>query len=395
MLIIRTGLQGHGKTLNTIKEVDLSAKAQDRPVYYHNVTDLKPELLKASWFPFDDPLLWYELPDNAIIVVDEAQGSIEHPMFGVRDPRKEVPLHCSHFEIMRKKGHEVHLITQDPRFLDVHVRRLCNKHIHYWRIFGSTKVSRFELPRVHNDVEKIQSVKEADRTIIGLDKNYFGVYSSAKAKHHFKFKPSKKAIYFAVSLLVTIYLCWHAYSRYTEARAATTLTAESAGQSVKDLAQSVLPGITPDESEQPLTSEQYIAQRTPRISGAPASAPLYDELTKPVAYPKTFCVSSQDPEVYARRREVMQSGVIKGKETVCQCYTQQGTRVNTDLEYCLTAVERGIFDPAVPDRGSQLNQQSQRSEPLPQGMASAAPEPRQQQGSAVRVVPYEKGRFLW
>ena len=94
MLIIRTGLQGHGKTLNTIKEVDLSAKAQDRPVYYHNVTDLKPELLKASWFPFDDPLLWYELPDNAIIVVDEAQGSIEHPMFGVRDPRKEVPLHC-------------------------------------------------------------------------------------------------------------------------------------------------------------------------------------------------------------------------------------------------------------------------------------------------------------
>ena len=183
MLYIRTGLQGHGKTLNTIKEVDTSAKQQDRPVYYHNVTDLKPDKLQAHWYHFDDPHLWYELPENSIIVVDEAQG-----WFGVRDPRKEVPRYASEFEIMRKKGHEVHLITQDPRFIDVHVRRLCNKHIHYWRIFGSAKLSRYEMERCVNEVEKLASNKEATRTFPTLDKRYFGVYTSAKAGHHFKFK---------------------------------------------------------------------------------------------------------------------------------------------------------------------------------------------------------------
>jgi len=130
-LILRTGLPGNGKTLNTIKEVDLKAKAEGRVVYYHNVAGLDPSKLSAQWYEFDDPLKWYELPNDSIIVIDEAQGNESQPMFGVRDPRKPVPPHVSAFETVRHKGHEVHLITQDPRFIDVHIRRLCNLHIHF------------------------------------------------------------------------------------------------------------------------------------------------------------------------------------------------------------------------------------------------------------------------
>ena len=72
MLVFRTGLMGHGKTLNAIKEIDGKAKAEGRPVYYHNVNGLKPERLKAQWYAFEDPHKWYELPDNSIVLIDEA-----------------------------------------------------------------------------------------------------------------------------------------------------------------------------------------------------------------------------------------------------------------------------------------------------------------------------------
>ena len=65
-LVIRTGLQGNGKTLNTIKEVDLKAHAEGRTVYYCNITGFEPghPVIKANWVPFDDPTKWYELPEN-------------------------------------------------------------------------------------------------------------------------------------------------------------------------------------------------------------------------------------------------------------------------------------------------------------------------------------------
>ena len=397
MLYIRTGLQGHGKTLNTIKEVDQSAKAQDRPVYYHNVTDLDPSKLQASWFEFDDPLKWYELPENSIIVVDEAQGDKERPMFGVRDPRKEVPLHVSRFETMRKGGYEVHLITQDPRFIDVHARRLCNKHIHYWRIFGSSKVSRYELERVYNEVEKINSQKDASRTIISLDKRYFGVYTSAQAGHHFKFKPSKKALGFAALVLVAGYFIFRAYDLVrgdTDSPAdAPQEQSQPIGEQVGNIARSLIPGITPGVPTADINPIDYAAQRAPRIANLPASAPIYDELTKPQSFPRLYCMSSTDPNTYAREFSRMASAVVNGKPTVCQCYTQQGNRVQTDFSFCAQVVENGYFDPSIPDRGQQAYAQQQQAQlqpnQPPKDFAPSEPRP------TVTVVPYEKGQFLW
>jgi zona occludens toxin len=86
MLVIRTGKPGHGKTLNTIREVDQKALAEGRVVYFHNINGLKPETLQAQWFEFEDPEKWYELPKDSIVVIDEAQG-----WFGARDPRARPP----------------------------------------------------------------------------------------------------------------------------------------------------------------------------------------------------------------------------------------------------------------------------------------------------------------
>lgn len=396
-LIIRTGLQGHGKTLNTIKEVDTKAFKEGRPVYFHNITDLEPSKLKADWFPFDDPHKWYELPNDAIIVVDEAQG-----FFPVRDPRKEVPEYASRFEIMRKQGHEVHLITQDPRFIDVHVRRLCGSHIHYNRVFGSSNVARYQCERVVNEVEKLPTNKTADRTIIKLDKNYFGVYSSAQAQHHFKFKPSKKALFFVVAAVVTVWLCYRVYDRmYAEDQLAEAeqpaeqASSLSKATSLATDAMGALLGPAAQVEDKPITKAQYLASLEPRITDVPSTAPIYDSLTQPQTHPRLFCVLSTDPAL-VDRTDAPRSDV-DGVPTTCQCYTQQATRVETSFGFCLNAVNRGYFDntrPAYAAAGLQGGSMASPSGPavFP---SSGSLQPHPSQAPYVDVVEYEKGQFLW
>lgn len=392
-LTIRTGLQGNGKTLNTIKEVDLQAKKEGRVVYYHNVTDLDPSKLQAHWYEFDDPQLWFDLPPDSIIVIDEAQGdpSDGKHWFGSRDPRAAIPAHISRFATMRKQGHEVHLITQDPRMLDVHARRLCNCHVHYWRIFGSSQVSRYEMPRVKDDVEKLSNFKDASRTTVTLDKRYFGVYTSAQAKHHFKFKPSRKLIVILFVFVVAAVLFYRAYdmifggaapapasaSVAAAAAAAAPGATDAVGQAVA-AAKTLLPGIAPTEAaKKPQTKAEWLADRIPRVPDDPASAPIYDELTKPQTYPRLSCVASRDQELLGRASHRMQVRKIEGQLLGCQCYTQQGSRYQTSFGYCLNVVQNGYFDHARPDPGSMVagDEKLQPSAPAAAPVAAVAAAP--------------------
>ncbi len=358
MLYFRTGKPGHGKTLNTIREIDDKAHRERRLVYFHNVTGLKPERLQASWFPFDDPHDWFNLPPNSIIVIDEAQG-----FFPVRDPRQKVPEYVSRFELIRKAGHEVHLVTQDPRYIDVHLRRLANGHIHYWRVFKSTQVLRFESEAVIEAVEKKASFKDVDKRAIKLDARFFGVYDSinANAVHHFKFKPPIKMV-LAVALIVGVSIfVFRVYSTYSQRSAtlaspdtAAAPTASPASGPVAQAVSAVTHAITGTPTGPAATGSavasrvEYFSTRVPRIQNVPASAPVYDKLTEPVAYPKLLCIATEDPELVKRRpaKSVAKNG------SACQCYTQQGNRLNVSPGFCLAIVRDGYFDPAVSDRGT-------------------------------------------
>ncbi|WP_371364559.1 zonular occludens toxin domain-containing protein [Pseudomonas sp. QL9] len=397
MLYIRTGKPGHGKTLNTIREVDAKAKAEGRVVYFHNVAGLKPEKLDAAWFEFDDPLKWYELPHDAIIVVDESQG-----WFGVRDPRNRPPEHITRFETMRHQGHEVHLVTQDPRYIDVHLRRLCNGHIHYWRVFKSQQLLRFESEVVIESVEKKTSFKDADKTVLKLDKKYFGVYSSTQAKHHFSFKPPKKMILALAVIIGAGFLVYRAYERYqqgskpAEAEASSTKPGEDKGV-VDQVKSSVGALITPSGGNEakPLTAAQYLERRTPRVPDVPSSAPVYDQLTQPVSHPRVYCLSTTDPRLVARRP---QATVKDGKS--CQCYTQQGSKFATSFDFCMSVAQDGYFDPSIPDRGTGpdgalAQRQPQPGQPLPDNTANPTGSGEDFGGPRVTVIPHQKGEFLW
>ena len=394
MLYIRTGKPGHGKTLNTIREVDEKALKEGRTVYYFNINGLKPELLKASWFEFEDPHKWHELPNDSIVVVDEAQG-----WFGQRDPRVRPPEHITRFETMRHNGFEVHLITQDPRYLDVHLRRLCNGHVHYWRVFKSSQLLRFESEAVIEKVEVKSSFKDADKKTVRLDKKYFGVYTSTNAQHHFQFKAPKKMVLAVLALVAAGFMVFRAYSRYEEARAEKLETADAPSmvEQVKEGVGSLINPAAALTKREPQTLEKYLADRTPRIPDLPSSAPIYDELTQPQTYPKLSCFMSSDEGYIERNSKRFRVTRAADKAYICECYTQQGTHYKTKFSFCKNTVEHGYFDPAKPDPQPQQNTAlANRNAPPPeleQAVSKAvesAPK-----GTTVVVVPYEKGRFLW
>jgi zona occludens toxin len=389
MLTIRTGIMGHGKTLNTIKEVDQQAVEESRPVYYHNVTDLDPSKLKGQWFEFEDPLKWYDLPENAIIVIDEAQNC----GFRSHDPRKGVPEHLSRFELMRKGGHHVHLITQDPRFLDTHCRRLCTQHIHYLRIFGSQKLSRYEMQRVYETVEKITTFKDADFKIISLDKKFFGVYTSAKANHHFKFKPSKKFIIACVGLLFIGGIVFRAADRLYGDKEVKASSEPTIVGHVTDTANSAITGFlanaVPGSTDRQVPTIDYAQAHQPRLENLPSSAPIYDDLTKPQTFPRLNCLSSTDPSVVDSGRHP--TGMYNGVKASCTCYTQQGTRISAGFQTCMNASQYGYFDHTLPDPASH-RQASFNHAQQPQHHSSFSPPPQLEQHHETRVTVIPESR---
>lgn len=67
-----------------------------------------------------------------------------------------------------------------------------------------------------------------------------------------------------------------------------------------------------------------MASYVPRVDGLQYTAPAYDELTKPVRVPvPAACVR------------------IRGE---CECWTQQGTRLETTPQVCEQVVKRGFFE---------------------------------------------------
>lgn len=340
MFVLRTGLQGNGKTLNTIKEVDIKAASEGRVVYYHNIRGFNPraEVLQAEWVEFDNPLEWHLLPNNSIIVIDEAQT-----FFRGRKQGAQVPEYASALETMRHRGHELHCITQAPALIDIHFRKLCNSHIHYVRGHKGKVIKRWEFQQVNSEVERKDTFTNGESSRIVLDKRYFGVYESVAqgSSHHFKFKPPKALWVFIGACLFIVFGAVYFYNKRIAPSAEPVALTPDVQRSAP--VQTGAPVVQSD----PL--EAYVSARTPRLADVPSSAPIYDELTKPVAYPKLSCLMSSDPSYIERnsRFRVINAG---SKSYICECFTQQGTWHKTTFSFCQNVVANGYFDPAIPDR---------------------------------------------
>ena len=343
MLHLVTGVPGAGKTLNTIKAVTENKDYEGRPVFYHGIKDLK----RPDWHELDDDEAkdWMSLPNGAIVIYDEAQG-----IFPQRSYTKEVPEHIAALNTHRHGGYDIYLITQHPKLVDVNARRLVGLHQHYDRRFGQRRINRFTWQKA-GDPGDYHSKQEAVSDSVVLDKKYFGQYHSAEIHTHKRRYPLKvvAAVGFFACLPVVY---WFGISQLNlpDQDEPELLDLDVSSDALADL----LPG-TGNGLGQVVSGNPWIAY-IPRIEGLPHTAPIYDELTKPVAYPRYQCMYRS-----SRRQD-------------CRCYTQQATRLDIPIATCLEIVDRGLFDPALPDldsRESQRGTEADRHRRAPARVPSA------------------------
>jgi hypothetical protein len=146
---------------------------------------------------FDDPKTWFQLPKTSIILMDEAQQYF--PPRGVNSRNPVVPDHIGKFETHRHDGFDVHIITQDPKLIDVNVRRLVGRHVHFYNPTGGERVTRYQNPKAF-DPDQWHDKQACEKSLIRREKAFYGVYWSAEIHTH-KFKVPKFVWYF-LGLLV-------------------------------------------------------------------------------------------------------------------------------------------------------------------------------------------------
>lgn len=316
MITLQTGLPGSGKTLYTLATVNAKSIAENRPVFYDGIADLN----LPNWTKIDAEK-WYECPPNSLIVIDECQR-----IFRPRTISKDVPLYVSELETHRHKGLDLWMITQHPMLADSALRRLSGKHIHAVRPFGFQGASLHEWPSVRENCDKSAGRADSIKTKWGYDKKMFAAYKSAEVHTVKRAIPFKVKLLFVLPVLIAGlgYMYYSSVMKRIKPDAAPAASGLVVGASgVGGVTQSGGSGAKTSYKDAKSDAFQYAFERTPRVQNWEASAPRYDELTKPDKVP-------------------LPVACIEGKGA-CHCYSQQGTPVNTTEATCHAIVEKGFF----------------------------------------------------
>jgi hypothetical protein len=241
-----------------------------------------------------------------------------------------VPKHVAELETHRHRGVDIILITQHPMLIESNVRRLCGRHLHCVRMFGMQASTVHEWGSVKEACDKSRADSVQHKFVYPV--SAYGWYHSAEVHTHKRRLPMRLIVLLAVPVLIGICV-WFFWSWHLQTSAAPVK-----GKAVPVLSGGApVPGSVPGPPSQgrPMTTGEYVAARTPRIVGLPASAPVYDKLSEPKSAPRPAACLSM------------------GK--VCKCYTQQGTLLpDTPAPTCRDIAHHGWFDPGAPDTGYQL-----------------------------------------
>lgn len=199
MIHLITGTPGSGKTLLAVELILKNRNSEKIRPLYANIEGLNLEELRC--FKLDEVDTWYDLPDGAIIVIDECQR-----WFRPRPNGSAVPECISRFETHRHHGHDIILITQHPGLIDRNIRKLVDRHQHMYRPFGMDHRKVFEWNTCNESPEPSQNESNALRTKLKFDKELFKYYQSASIHTSTKRIPIKQIAVFVGAILVTVIL---------------------------------------------------------------------------------------------------------------------------------------------------------------------------------------------
>lgn len=362
MIVTITGLPGNGKTLYALNWVKAKAEKEGRPVYYSGIKDLA-----LPWTEVD-PEKWFELPPNSIVVIDECQRVFRPRMHG-----SKVPEYVERLETHRHQGIDLVLITQHPMLIDSNVRRLCGLHFHVVRKFGMAAATVHEWGSIKENCDKVRS--DSVRHEFKYPKASYKWYKSAEVHTHKARIPMR--VWVALTLpLIFGALVWFVWAKW-QARIQGEGEPPPVGVSDKPAAVARGPAGPDGRQADALTPAQFVQHHQPRVPGLAFTAPVYDEVTKPVEAPyPAACVQTR---------------------TRCQCYTQQATRLNMPDDMCRQIAEGGFF--LAWQRPQQPPQQGQyelpavvQAVPASFGINGARPPLRQEQADPAAPIEQDPAR---
>lgn len=332
-----TGLPGAGKTLLTIARYKAISEKEGRPIFQAGINELK--LPWQAW----EPEKWRDLPSGAIFIIDECQTFF--PVRGRDRPAEWIEELAKH----RHRGVDFVLITQNPMLLDSFVRRLCDRHWHIMRAFGTHGVVMHEFTTgVRDNVAQSRAGSIEHR--MRYPREVFDLYKSAEL-HTVKRRIPARVLLLVATPFVLAIAVWIAVLRIKPDAIAERA---SGGQLA---APSGAPGQAGQGGQgqsgvQRMTRDEFLQVYAPRIAGLEYTAPVYDEVTKPVHAPfPAACVAT------AAR---------------CKCYSQQGTFLQVPEPMCRDFVRGGFFLAWDAGRG-QLQPVERQPASMPPGEVRAGP----------------------
>lgn len=296
-LVLLTGVPGAGKTLRMMEYME-QAIAAGRPCYVANVDGLNV----PAAIPFDNPHEWQDLPPNAVLFVDEAQR-----FFRARRGMVDPPGYITAMETIRHDGVCIVMTTQQPTYLDKHVRGLIGHHEHLIEVIAGQVSNVYTYRGCKEDPLMASNMADAVFEVWQHPKRLHGKYKSAEVHTKKTIVPLKIKI---LAVAVVGFLAIAAWAK---------LGPDDAPAPKREAAGAPAPAPPPsggrNGADPPLSPLEFAAQMRPRLASLPVSAPIFDGRDAE-AIPEVYCMSS-GPGIDAQG----QHG--EGGQT---CLTEQGTQ---------------------------------------------------------------------
>lgn len=309
-----TAIPGSGKTLRL---VTVMKQFVDRGelVFACNINGLK-----LPHIPFENPRDWKEVPTGGILFVDEAQNWFRTRRGG------DVPPYLTDMETIRHLGIRLVLATQQPDYLDTHLRGLVGLHEHLVRVNGKERSKIYRHHEVMDNVRSDKARSRFDSEDWDFPQANYDLYTSAQVHTRKKTTSSrmKRGMLLGVGALACVLYAGNQFLGFFgggSKEAQTEASRPAAGGDASGPAVSPQGGNTLSAMEKHTAAAlgEYYANLQPRSATLPWSAPIYDGRA-PVAEPRTFCITSEAGTDANGRHAA-------GGYT---CLTEQGTRVVMD-----------------------------------------------------------------
>ena len=326
-IIVLTGLPGAAKTLRAMEILETAVK-EGRPTFQCGINECSLPGV-AEW---EDPHAWKDLPPRAVLVVDEAQD-----YFRARPGSVPVPKTITDMERIRHSGVCLVLTTQQPTYLDKHLRGLA-QHQHLVEVLAGKTSNCYSFRSVREEVTPA-SLSDAQFAVYNHPTRLHKFYKSAEA-HTKKLRLPFRLK--AIAAFALVFLCFVVYRFATrgDAQAEEAPVPATAGTALHVEA----PGPADLEHLDPLA---WAARLQPRFANMPESAPIFDDRDA-VSKPAVYCMST------AR---------------TCSCLTEQGTRYVMEYKTCRHIARYGpsynpFKEPQIEQDGAASRFQAEAPQPV-------------------------------